>query len=161
MWCRQESDKRLSILFFMSFSLKPLSPPWGDREGPRGSQSSFSWAFLWNDEKGGYQWGRDFVLSILFFMSFSLKPVHGGWVQWATQIFLSQSSFSWAFLWNRGGRNHRPTHGVTNLSILFFMSFSLKRIFSHPLAPTCVFPLSILFFMSFSLKRLCREKETM
>ena len=116
------------------------------------SQSSFSWAFLWNS--GFYMVSTDELRAI------------------------SQSSFSWAFLWNVAEMSQRGDLVAYPLSILFFMSFSLKQrkqklvtrdagITLNPLfhelfsetwrnrarLEVCRVRLSILFFMSFSLKQ--------
>ena len=66
-----------------------------------GSQSSFSWAFLWNvGERSRLRSGEQNRLSILFFMSFSLK-LERLVLSMVPHRWDSQSSFSWAFLWNR------------------------------------------------------------
>ena len=131
--CRYEDGRVLSILFFMSFSLKRI---------PR------SLAFVSILVK----------LSILFFMSFSLKPNSlksqlKGYSKALNPLFhelfsetnhlhhprllrkiYSQSSFSWAFLWN-GSLSFLERGGLLRLSILFFMSFSLKRTIEYNMIP--------------------------
>ena len=157
-WWNENREIQLSILFFMSFSLKRkgnrrlwafqwvLSQSsfswaflWNSISSSRwtltyevtNSQSSFSWAFLWNiSRRIGTGWEESSQLSILFFMSFSLKPK------------------------KRGIQGHRANR---ELSILFFMSFSLKLGSLASLASVSASSLSILFFMSFSLKRKIRE----
>ena len=88
----------LSILFFMSFSLKLFYSHEIDRKYLI-SQSSFSWAFLWNllETVYGKEKAKE-ALNPLFHELFSETFM---WCSQGTGKGRdSQSSFSWAFLWN-------------------------------------------------------------
>ena len=114
----------LSILFFMSFSLK----------------RNTHYNLVVKTEK----------LSILFFMSFSLKPNSYKTDCLSSQISLNPLFHELFSETEKTYNFFLPVYGVA-LSILFFMSFSLKL--QREILGWCSFcSLSILFFMSFSLK---------
>ena len=149
-----DGDLILSILFFMSFSLKLVKKQVIIEQERKDSQSSFSWAFLWNcsvdgsgsatitSSQSSFSWA--FLWNRLLDEEFAMEVVE----------VRSQSSFSWAFLWNvsssilverlkdiktlnplfhelfsetQGAPEKRKGGDLDGLSILFFMSFSLKH----------------------------------
>ena len=116
------------------------------------SQSSFSWAFLWNGSsilRTSPCWTSSVPLNPLFHELFSETQTPN---PRRLPNLNSQSSFSWAFLWNNRIKKKRPgaIKDIT-LNPLFHELFSE----TYDKELSCVLGvmfLSILFFMSFSLK---------
>ena len=142
--------EKLSILFFMSFSLKHTKT-----FVIRGlwmiiSQSSFSWAFLWNvalpEEEREHQSPS---LNPLFHELFS-ETLGGKSSPQNQGAPFSQSSFSWAFLWNGATLPAPPRIADMNSQSSFSWAFLWNLFPFPPSLFSSLYPLNPLFHELFS-----------
>ena len=159
----------------MSFSLKLVTGGYDETIRHIISQSSFSWAFLWNWFLRPQPEGRSPRLSILFFMSFSLKQKYENsylelveiytlnplfhelfsetivyFVAGLVNDYYSQSSFSWAFLWNSASLPFSARGKYASLNPLFHELFSETLVDLALLMLPCSLALNPLFHELFS-----------